>query len=150
MITFAIEPLASIWDEMISCAQQHWLETSMHADGDVLDARLERYEAYERAGWYVECVARHDGEFAGFCGMYLVPSMHTQELLATEDILYIKPEYRHGRNGFRFYQYIEDEMRRLGAKKIMLTAPPESVANRILQNLGCKLTAHQYSKSLKG
>lgn len=147
-LTFAIEPLATIWDEMIECAQSHWLETSMCKGGEVLDARLERYEQYEKLGWYFEFVARHDGEFVGFCGMYLVPSMHTQETLATEDILYIKPEYRHGRNALRFYQHIENEMKRLGAKKIMLTAPPESVANKLLLHMGCEHSANQYAKRL--
>lgn len=149
MLTFAIEPISSIWDEKVACARNHWSETSMGKSGEVLNPLLSRYEQYEKLGWYKEFVARHDGEFAGFCGMYLVPSMHTQEMLATEDIIYIKPEYRNGRNGLRFYQYIEDEMRRLGASKVMLTAPPDSVANRILIRMGCQHSANQYSKRLE-
>lgn len=148
MLTFGIEPLASIWAEKIECAKAHWLETSMCADGEILDARLERYEQYEKLGWYVEIVARHEGVMAGFCGMYLVPSMHTQEMLATEDILYIKPEYRHGRNALRFYQFVEEEMIRRGAKKIMLTAPPDSVANKLLLRTGCTHSANMYAKVL--
>lgn len=147
-IVFAVEPLASVWDEKIECAKAHWLETSMCLSGEILDARLERYEQYEKAGWYIEIVAREDGVLIGFCGMYLVPSMHTQDMLATEDILYIKPEYRHGRNALRFYQFVEEEMIRRGAKKIMLTAPPESVANKILLRMGCTHSANQYSKVL--
>lgn len=145
---FAVEPLASIWHEKLECCRDHWAVTSMCANGEILDARLERYEQYERAGWYVEIVARENGVFAGFCGMYLVPSMHTQELLATEDILYLKPEYRRGRHALRFYQFVEEEMKRRGAKKVMLTAPPDSPANRILLRMGCEHSANQYSKRL--
>lgn len=145
---FSVEPLASIWNEKIQCAKEHWKETSMCADGEVLNASLERYEQYEKAGWYVEIVARKNGVFAGFCGMYLVPSMHTQDMLATEDILYIKPEFRNGRNALRFYQFVENEMKRRGAKKVMLTAPPSSVANKLLLRMGCKHSANQYSKIL--
>lgn len=145
---FAVEPLASIWEEKIACGKAHWQETSMCANGEVLDAQLERYEQYEKAGWYIEIVARENGVIAGFCGMYLIPSMHTQELLATEDILYIKPEFRHGRNALRFYQFVEEEVKRRGAKKVMLTAPPESVANKILLRMGCEHSANQYSKRL--
>lgn len=147
-LTFSVEPLASIWEEKMKCGKDHWQGTSMCAAGEVLDAKLERYEQYEKAGWYIEIVARKGREIAGFCGMYLVPSMHTQDMLATEDVLYIKPEYRHGRNALRFYQFIEEEMVRRGAVKIMLTAPPDSVANKILLHLGCEHSANQYSKIL--
>ena len=147
-LTFAVEPLVDIWDEMMECAFAHWLETSMYKNGETLCPKLSRYQQYEKLGWYFEFVARHDGDFVGFCGMYLVPSMHTQEALATEDILYIKPEYRHGRNALRFYQFIEVEMQQRGAKKIMLTAPPESVANKLLTHMGCEHSANQYSKRL--
>lgn len=149
MLTFGIEPLAPLWDEKVRCAREHWAETSMGANGEVLNVAYARYAQYEAAGWYFEIVARAEGGVvAGFCGMYLVPSMHTQELLATEDFLYLKPEYRNGRNGTRFYEFVELEMARLGATKITLTAPPGSVACRILERLGCEVSAIQYSKGL--
>jgi len=148
MITYTLEPIASIWDECLACCQAHWLETSMYAEGQVLDLRLERYEEHEKARVFVTIVARDNGIFAGFCWMYLTPSMHTQELLATEDVLYLKPEYRRGRNGYRLYQFVIDEMRRLGAKHIMVTAPPGSASDRILATMGGTLAAHAYTKAL--
>lgn len=147
-LTFAVEPVASVWEEKVACAKEHWTETSMCAAGEVLNPKLERYQQYEKIGAYFEFVARQDGKFAGFCGMYLVPSMHTQDMLATEDIIYLKPEYRQGRNGIAFYKYIEEQMRAMGAKKIMVTAPPGSVACRILERLGCQHTANGYAKLL--
>lgn len=148
MLTFSKEPIATIWDEMIECAKAHWDETSMCKDGEVLDARLERYAYYEQIGMYHEFVARDNGKFAGFCGMYITPSMHTQEMLATEDILYLKPEYRKGRNALRFYQFITEIVGKLGAKKIMITAPPNNVTNKLLNHLGYEHTANMYSKRL--
>ena len=147
-LIFAVEPLGSIWEEKIKCAQEHWKETTMGQSGEILDAKFDRYEQYEKLGWYVEIVARHESVMVGFCGMYLVPSMHTQEMLATEDILYIKPEFRHGRNALRFYLFVEEEMKRRGAKKIMLTAPVDSVANKLLLRTGCEHSANMYSKML--
>jgi GNAT superfamily N-acetyltransferase len=149
MLAFGVEPLALIWDEKVRCAQDHWGQTSMCRNGETLNLSYERYARYEAAGWYFEIVARDErGAVAGFCGMYLVPSMHTQETLATEDFIYLKPEYRKGRNGTRFYEFVEGEMTRLGATKITLTAPPGSVSCRILERLGCEVSAIQYSKGL--
>lgn len=150
MLTFNIEPIASVWEDRMVCCHDHWQNTVMGKRGEKLNPNLDRYVQYEKANMYYEIVARDEkGNLAGFCGMYLFPSMHTQELLATEDFIYLKHEYRKGRNGYRFYQEVERIMRSLGAEKIMVTAPPETSACRILEKLGCDLSSYGYCKLLK-
>ena len=146
---FAIEPLSKCWDEMVALAAGHWDETEAHHHSQGLNPKRERYEQYERAGWFFECVARVDGRMIGFSGMYVTPSMHSQALIATEDTWYIVPDYRgRGRTIIRFYQFIEAEMRRLGAVEINMSVPILGAAGRLLEHLDYEAVKVHYSKQL--
>ena len=81
--------------------------------------------------------------------MYITKSMHTQKTVANEDTWFLLPEYRKGRNAIRFYQFVEDEMKRLGVEKITMTAAPYNGACRIMEYLGYGLDKYCYSKALE-
>ena len=145
-LVFAIEPLSTVWDELVKNAWDHWQETQMHADGEPFNPLYDRYARYGDS--LVVFTARDDGELVGNCTMYLVQSMHTQRLKAMEDTWFLKPEYRKGRNAIEFYRYVEQEMIRRGATKCHMTAAPENGACRIMEYLGYKLDKYMYSKVL--
>jgi hypothetical protein len=145
-LVFAIEPLSTVWDELVKNAWDHWQETQMHADGEPFNPLYERYARYGDS--LVVFTARDDGALVGNCTMYLVQSMHTQRLKAMEDTWFLKPEYRKGRNAIEFYRYVEKEMIRRGATKCHMTAAPENGACRIMEYLGYKLDKYMYSKVL--
>ena len=110
---------------------------------------FERYNAYDEGGWLVVFTVRDIGRLVGYGMMYVTPSMHTQKLIATEDAMFLLPEYRRGRNGLRLYQYVEREMARRGVVELTVTAKPNTGAARILEHLGCTLVNYQYAKHLK-
>ena len=145
-LVFAIEPISTVWDELVRNGWAHWQETQMHADGEPFNPLYERYARYGDA--LTVFTARDDGELVGNCMMYLVQSMHTQRLKAMEDTWYLKPEYRKGRNAIEFYKFVEAEMKRRGATKCHMTAAPENGACRIMEYLGFKLDKYMYSKDL--
>lgn len=148
MIEYTIEPIAGVWNEILECASDHWGDTAMGMRGEVLNPSLERYEQYEKAGVFFEIVARKDGEMIGFCGMYVMPSMHTQETVATEDIIYIKPEFRNGKNSVRFFMAVNNLMKEMGVKKISVTTPVGGKAIPILEKIGFEVEHIGYSKAL--
>lgn len=131
---------------MITNARLHWQETEMFAAGEEFAPSFDRYSRYGEA--YTVFTARDDGRLVGHCGMYLVASMHTQQLMATEDTWFLLPEYRKGRNAIWFYNYVEAEMRRRGATKISMTAAPYNGACRIMEYLGYGLDSYRYSKQM--
>lgn len=145
-LMFAQEPLALVWNEMIGLAELHWAETDMAAAGEMFAPSFARYAQY--GDTYSVFTVRDGGRLVGHCGMYLVASMHSQKLLATEDTWYLLPEYRKGRNAIRFYHYVEAEMRKRGAEKITMTAAPYNGACRIMEYLGYKLDCYKYSRDL--
>lgn len=147
-LAFAIESMADVWPEGRELARQHWAETEMAKAGEVFNPKFERYAQYEAMGCYVHFTVRDAGRLVGQCGMYLVPSMHTQQMLATEDTWFLLPEYRKGRNAIRFYHFVAAEMKRRGATKITMTAAPYNGACRIMEYLGYTLDCYKYSKHL--
>lgn len=146
-LTFAIEPLRICWNEWIALAAEHWKETEGYRHGQPMSPSFDRYNQYDEAGWFSMFTARDEGRMVGYCGMYFVPSMHTQQLLATEDSLFLIPEYRKGRNAINFHKFIEDECRQRNVVEIGMTAKDEAVA-RLLDYLGYTRIGTQHSKHL--
>lgn len=145
---FAIEPLSSCWNEIMVLAEAHWMETEEYRHGQPFNPIFERYNQYDTAGWLFQFTARDEGKLVGYATMYLVPSMHTQMQIATEDTWFLLPEYRKGRNAIRFYNFVQDEMFKRGAKEVIMTAKMTNHAGKILEYLDFKPVAVQYSKQL--
>jgi hypothetical protein len=147
VITFAIEPIADVWDEMTQDWINNWGQ-EYEEKGETPNLKLERYVEYEKAGWYLQFVARDNNKTVGYCGIYLTPSMHSQKLIAKEDIMYIKKEYRGGTTAIRFFNYIENNVKSRGAISISASVAPNSPASRLLDFLKYKVVQHNYEKRL--
>jgi GNAT superfamily N-acetyltransferase len=150
-VTYDVEPLSVCWPEIEAIGRAHWQETMEYYRGKQPYApSYDRYNSYDKAGWLITFTARDSetGQMVGYSLMYLVPSMHTQTMIATEDTIFLLPEYRRGRNGLRFHQFIEAELRERGAREIVVTAKPGSAACRLLEHIGFSVINHQYSKHL--
>lgn len=143
---FALEPLEACWDELILLYAAHWKETEGYRHGQPFDPRFERYNEYNRLGWFLMFTARDEGKLVGNAGIYMVPSMHTQQMIATEDTWFLLPEYRKGRNAWRFYNFIEAECWSRGAVEITFTAKPTTRVGPMLERLNFKATSVQYTK----
>jgi len=148
-VKFAIEQFDDCWDEIIENAEKHWFETEQYRHGQKFNPDKERYLQYEKAGIYIQFTARDKGKLAGHCGMYVMKSMHTQEVIATEDTWFLLPEYRKGRNAIKMYNFVEDEMKKRGVIEIMMTAKLGNKSNRIMEYLGYEWVARQFSKHLR-
>lgn len=145
-LEFSVESLKDVWNDVIRLAVDHWAETEMYRHGQKFAPSYDRYIQYENAGWLMQCIARDKGQMVGYATMYIVPSMHTQMVIATEDTFFLLPEYRKGRNGVRLVKFVEDECRKRGAVEIMMTAKLTNQAGRFMECLGYEQVAKQYSK----
>lgn len=149
MIVYATEPIENCWEDFVRLAQDHWHETMQWQHGkQPFNPSFARYNTYEKAGLLVWFTARDDGKLIGHAAAYLSPSMHTQALIATEDFIFLIPEYRHGRNGLRFAEFMITEMTKRGAVEITATVKPDSPAAKLLDFLGFEVVNYQCSKHL--
>jgi hypothetical protein len=151
-VIFAVEPLEKVWGEIYEAphglAYQHWNETQGHRHGQGYAPSKERYQQYEKAGWFIQFVVRDGGRAVGYAGCYVLPSMHTQQIISTEDTWYLLPEYRRGWNAIRFYRYMEGVCRDRGAVEATLTLPQGKNLDVILRRLGYNCISRQFSKNL--
>lgn len=152
-LKFAVEPLADCWDEIIPLASAHWHETmTWYRTKQPFAPNFERYNEYDKNGWMITVTVRdpdEDNKLVGHGILYIVPSMHTQKKICTEDVMFLLPEYRRGRNALRFYEFAEQELIRRGAVEVLATAQPKTGAARILEHIGFTLVNYQYSKHLE-
>ena len=133
---------------MIVLASQHWRETEGYRHNQPFAPSYARYKQYADIGCFLQFTARDEGRMVGYSGIYIVPSMHTQCVIATEDTWFLLPDYRKGRNAIEFYKFVEAECRSRGAVEIGMTAKLTNSAGRILEYLGYSMTSNQYTKHL--
>lgn len=145
-IAFGVERLADVWDEFEFLAMCHWAETDMARNGEVLNLDRNRYLRY--GDTYLLFTVRDEGKLVGQCGIYVTPSMHTQEMIATEDALYFLPEARRGRRMLDFHKFFLEEMRKRGVSKVFMTAAPYNGACRLLEYIGYRLSCYKYELDL--
>ena len=151
---FAIEPLENCWHEIYDqpdgLAFLHWNETQAYRHSQPYAPDFNRYNSYAKAGWFLQATVRDEGRIVGYSGFYIVPSMHTQVCIATEDTWYLRPEYRKGWNAIKFYKYIESICAQRGVVEINLTIPntKERGLGLLLERLDYSPVSVQYSKHL--
>lgn len=150
-LVYAVEPLEKCWNEWLKLAALQWAETEGYRHYQTMAPSFDRYNQYDKAGWFVMFTARDGDLLAGSCGVYLVPSMHTQALIATEDTWFLRKEYRKGRNAIDFYKFGERELVARGAVEITVSSKlidGEPTTGRLLEYLGYDKVAVAYSKQL--
>jgi hypothetical protein len=134
----------------MALAAEHWAGTKTYRRHEPFKPDLSRYKAYNDAGAFLLITAREFDKLAGYFGLYIVPSMHSQLLTATEDTWFIAPHYRTGRNAVRMYQFVERECRHRGVHEILFSCEVDNPSgiHGLLKMLGYKAVITQYSKLL--
>ncbi|CAB4197150.1 hypothetical protein UFOVP1304_24 [uncultured Caudovirales phage] len=146
-MTFQCERFADIVGDLEKCHRQHYCETELYRRGLPLDPKYDQICDLERMGQAVQFTARTEsGDLAGNILMYINTSLHTDSLIANEDTLYIKPEYRKGFMAVRFMQFVEDSLQLIGVKEIFTDSKTVNSAHRLVEYLGYKHVANRYAK----
>ena len=110
------------------------------------------YDTYKRLadGNWLRCITcRCDGELIGYIVFIIQPHLHYKSCLtATEDIYYVKKEYRKGRVGLRLFMYAEQVLKGLGVNRVVMHTKVHMDNSRIFEYLGYKNTDKVFSKML--
>ena len=147
---FALESVANCWDEVMALAQQHWASTQTYRRHEPFCPSRERYESMNKQGYFFLFTARDGAQLVGYFGIYLTPSMHSQLLTATEDTLFLAPDYRKGRMAIRFIQYVEAFCRQRGVHEILFSCEVDNTSgiHGLLTMLHYQPVIQMYSKVL--
>lgn len=141
--------LASALDELTPLHMKHWAETEQYRHELAPKPDYQRGLDLEMQGRYLVLLARYDdGTLVGNYGIYLARSMHTQDLIATEDTLFIDAAHRKGRLGVRFIQYAETVLAALGVTEFTVSTKTVNGIGPMIERMGYPLVATQHTKIL--
>jgi GNAT superfamily N-acetyltransferase len=149
-LTFAAERFAHIREELEPLHAQHLSETEGYHRGIPLRPAYAAILVDELDGRLLQLTARDGGRLVGNLRLYLSVSRHTSQRIATEDTIYLLPEYRGGRNAQRFIQFAEDCLRALDVSEVYLdTKHSNQAASRLLGFMGYEEIATRRHKILR-
>lgn len=110
------------------------------------------YEAYKRCaemGMLRTITCRADGELIGYIIFFVSPHLHYKSCItATEDIYFVKKEYRKGRVGIKLFQYAEQVLKERGVDRIVVNTKIHLDNSRLFEYLGYKMTDKVFTKML--
>lgn len=118
-LTFQRERVSDLWDEVTPLLSRHKDEVCHYKDF-VLNPDVESYEAIERAGGMRCYTARLNGDLIGYCALFVKHNLHYRDSVqALQDVLFILPEHRGSRAGFKLIRFCEEQLRREGVQVVM-------------------------------
>jgi len=110
------------------------------------------YDAYRRVAQagMLRCVTvRNDDELIGYVIFFISPHLHYKSCVtATEDIYFVRKDFRKGRVGIKLFQYAEQVLRHCGVQRIVMNTKVHLDNSKLFEYLGYKMTDKVFTKIL--
>lgn len=110
------------------------------------------YDAYRRVAQagMLRCVTvRYDDELIGYVIFFISPHLHYKSCVtATEDIYFVRKDFRKGRVGIKLFQYAEQVLRHCGVQRIVMNTKVHLDNSKLFEYLGYKMTDKVFTKIL--
>lgn len=150
-VSFAVEPLAEVYPEAAALTGLHWLEIAPYQDLLFVNPDMELYLATEKAGRLLVITARAGAELVGYLLLQVHRHPHYKHVLcATEDMKYLRPDYRRGMTGARLIRFAESQAKERGCRMITQRSKAKSGHGALYRRLGYELMDETYTKRLDG
>lgn len=149
-ITYQEEQLKDILPEFDTLLRDHMEEISVTGKlGFEFKPDYPRYIKLQELGIFVVMTCRRDKELIG----YIVFSMgaHIRYLdckLAKEDLYYIKPDSRFGRNGYKLFTESEKLLKQRGVNQIVISTKTYQDYSRIFESLNYEFFEKHFTKKI--
>jgi GNAT superfamily N-acetyltransferase len=132
----------AIFEQLRHLHLSHWNETESYRRS----VFAPRYDLLRK--YWIDGIAWGWGAFdgkrlVGHATVYVTTSVHTGELTATEDALYVLPEYRKGVGADLVRRALSD-LRVAGVAELWCTTKPATRVGAMLERLGMKHVANTY------
>lgn len=119
MIKFNTEKVLYIKEELKSLLDKHYEELTLDKDVVKLDPIWSLYGELEEKNQFFLFTVRDEDVLVGYSAFFMKPHIHYKDLMvATNDVIFLKKEYRLGITGIKLLKYSEQKIKELGAKKI--------------------------------
>jgi hypothetical protein len=148
-IQYTTAKVSECFDEVLTLLDAHYQELSVTKHYK-LNPCYEIYKANEKNGKCRVILCKDNDVIVGYIVFFIDINLHYQDcLLATEDIYYLKPEYRKGRTGIKMFKFAEDYLKSLGVNMIKYATKVHSDNSALFEYLGCAFTEKVYIKTIR-
>jgi GNAT superfamily N-acetyltransferase len=143
-----IRVLDGVFDQLKMLHKSHWDETEAYRNSEFSPRYDLLVDYWNRGLLLIWGLFNDTGDLVGHLSMYVTTSVHTGEMIATEDALYVLPEYRKGYGAALSRQMLSD-IRKVGVSECWATCKPATRVGMMLKRLGFSHVADTYLIRLK-
>jgi hypothetical protein len=148
-ISFQVDDWMQCLDQFKQVCVDHYDEIETLKDFP-LDPDYDTFEAIYRAGKMVYITAKDEGKLVGYMVFFITPHMHSKNCLtAHEDIYFLMPEYRKGRNGIKMFKLAEDYLKSIGVDLIISATKIKFDYSSLFKYLGYKPIDKVFTKVIR-
>lgn len=145
---FAQESIATVIDEIGPLLLAHWQEIAQFHDIP-LNVDFDHYKRAEAYGQLRIYTVRREHELVGYAIYILAPAPHySTSLQAKEDVIYLKPEYRKGRVGWKLIEFADERLRLDRVQVVYHHVKPSHDFGPLLKHIGYTFSESVYSRRL--
>lgn len=118
-ITYAVETVAQVREDIAPLLELHYDELTLHKDVMTLAPDWQRYEMLELADKLLAFTARDDGRLIGYSVWFVDAHIHyAGTLVAANDVIFLHRDYRNGtRAGRELIDFSEKTLKEYGVDK---------------------------------
>jgi len=150
MIDIQRECLASVKDEIQPLLKKHWEMVALNQGKIKLNPDWKEYSRLDNAGILRIFTARIDGNLVGYCVLLVSQSIHYKDhKFASNDVVFVLPEYRSGATGYKLIKYAEDHCRENDVSLMMINTKVHIPFDSLMIGMGFDLIERIYSKCFR-
>jgi GNAT superfamily N-acetyltransferase len=151
MISIAHECLANVKEDIKPLLEKHWEMVALNQGIIKLNPNWKEYARLDAAGILRIFTARSDGNLVGYCVLIVNQSVHYQDhKFASNDVVFVLPEYRSGATGYKLIKYAEDHCKADGVSLMMINTKVHLPFDQLMIGMGFDLIERIYSKCFVG
>lgn len=148
-IQYRITNAQECFDRITKLFDEHYKELSVTQELK-LNPDYKIYFDADKRNVVKVVLCEDDNELIGYIVFFVGPNLHHKDyLLATEDIYYLKPEYRKGRTGIKMFQFAEKYLKSIGINMIKYTTNIYLDKSRLFEYLGCNFIEKVFIKRIQ-
>ena len=146
-ITYQVESLSNVLEEMKPLLQMHWEEVALYKDTIKLNPDYDKYQELEDAGILRIATARDGEALIGYFITMSQPHIHYKDhIYAVNDILYLSEEYRGATVAVGLFQFAEQDLKDLGVDVLIISMKTAKPFDALCEALGHTCVERTYSK----
>jgi GNAT superfamily N-acetyltransferase len=135
-------------DEIHPLLVRHWKEIAKYPDIPLKPDWI-KYQRLEDSGNLRIYTVRDCGGLVGYALFLVDRGLHYDVRMATQDILFLLPEYRKGRIGVNLIRYAEQRLKSEGVDLVLHHVKTTNQVGRLLEVMGYEEVDRIYMKRLK-